>query len=105
MEEKFGEGGTYADAEVFAQAYKDTPTAETYMQNAGHPPAEAVEYTKEICRYLVDTYGRFPAHTDAFHLPGVWVQFSHLEIEYYERFGHPAHARRQAEGKEIWDRR
>ena len=34
-----------------------------------HPP-EAVKYTKEICRYLVETYGRFPAHTDAFHLPG-----------------------------------
>jgi hypothetical protein len=105
MEEKFGQGGTYADAEVFAQVYKDTATAETYMQNAGHPPAEAVEYTKEICNYLVDTYGRFPAHTDAFHLPGVWVQFSHLELEYYERFGNPAHTRRQAEGKEIWDRR
>ena len=70
LEEKFGEGGTYADAEVFAQVYKDSATAETYMKHAGHPPAEAVEYTKEICRYLVDTYGRFPAHTDAFHLPG-----------------------------------
>jgi hypothetical protein len=105
LEEKFGEGGTYADAEVFAQTYKDTATAETYMKHAGHPPAEAVEYTKEICRYLVETYGRFPAHTDAFHLPGIWVQFSHLELEYYERFGNPAHTRRQAEGKEIWDRR
>ncbi len=104
LEEKFGDGGTYADAEVFGQVYKDTATAETYMKNAGHPPREAVEYTKEICRYLVDTYGRFPAHTDAFHLPGVSVQFSHLELEYYERFGSPAHTRRQAEGKEIWNR-
>jgi hypothetical protein len=104
LEEKFGANGTYKDAEVFAQAYKDEATAETYMRNAGHPPKEAVEYTKEICRYLVDTYGRFPAHTDAFHLPGIWVQFSHLEIEYYERFGSPAHTRRQSEGKEIWKR-
>jgi hypothetical protein len=104
LEEKFGEGGTYADPEVFGQVYKDRATAETYMKNAGHPPAEAVQYTKEICRYLVETYGRFPAHTDAFHLPGVWVQFAHLELEYYERFGNPAHTRRQAEGKEIWNR-
>ena len=58
-------GGTYTNAEVFAQSYKDKATAETYMKHAGHPPAEAIEYTKEICRYLVDTYGRFPAHTDA----------------------------------------
>ena len=68
------------------------------MRNAEHHPPEAIEYTKEICRYLVETYGRFPAHTDAFHLPGIWVQFSHLEIEYYERFGNPGHARRAGRG-------
>ena len=46
-----------------------------------------------------------PHYTDAFYLPGTWVQFSHLEIEYYERFGNPGHARRAAEGREIWGRR
>ena len=105
LEEKFGPGGTYQDAEVFAQSYKDKATAETYMKHAGHPPAEAIEYTKEICRYLVDTYGRFPAHTDAFHLPGIWVQFSHLEIEYYEQYASERHIQRQREGREIWERR
>lgn len=68
-----------------------------------HPP-EAIAYTKEICRYLVETYGRFPAHTDAFHLPGIWVQFSHLEVEYYDRFAEPGFARRASEGREIWGR-
>jgi hypothetical protein len=105
LEEKFGSGGAYADPEVFGQAYRDRASAERYLNQAPHHPPEAVAYTKEICRYLVETYGRFPAHTDAFYLPGTWVQFSHLEIEYYERFGHPGHARRQAEGKEIWARR
>ncbi len=105
LEEKFGAGGAYADADVFGQAYRDRASAERYLNQAPHHPPEAVEYTKEICRYLVETYGRFPAHTDAFYLPGTWVQFSHLEVEYYERFGNPAHARRQAEGKEIWARR
>jgi hypothetical protein len=66
-----------------------------------HPP-EAVAYTKEICRYLVETYGRFPAHTDAFHLPGIWVQFSHLELEYYEKYYQPALFRRQAAHKATW---
>jgi hypothetical protein len=105
IEEKFGPGGAYADPQVFGQAYKDTASAEGYLRLAEHHPPEAIEYTKEICRYLVETYGRFPAHTDAFYLPGTWVQFSHLEIEYYERFGNPAHARRAAEGREIWGRR
>ena len=104
LEEKFGPGGTYTDAEVFAQSYKDQAAAETYMKAAGHPSAEAIAYTKEICRYLVDTYGRFPAHTDPFHLPGVWVQFSHLEIEYYEQYASPRHVHRQAEGRAIWKR-
>ena len=53
---------------------------------------------------MVDTYGRFPAHTDAFYLPGIWVQCSHLELEYYERFADPGHTRRAAEGKAIWER-
>ena len=74
-------------------------------KHAGHPPAEAIEYTKEICRYLVDTYGRFPAHTDAMYVPGIWVQFSHLEIEYYEQYASERHIKRQAEGREIWDRK
>lgn len=46
---------------------------------ANQPPRpEAVEYAKEICNYIYDIYGRFPAHSNAFHLPGVWLQFSHL---------------------------
>jgi hypothetical protein len=89
IEEKLS--GPYG-AEAFGQARART-----------HPP-EAIAYTKEICRYLVETYGRFPAHTDAFHLPGIWVQFSHLEVEYYERFAEPGFARRAAEGREIWGR-
>jgi hypothetical protein len=95
----------YGDPDVFGQSYRDRASAEAYLARAQPHPREAVEYTKEICRYLVETYGRFPAHTDAFYLPGTWVQFSHLEIEYYERFGHPGHARRAAEGREIWNRR
>jgi hypothetical protein len=105
LEEKYGSGGAYADADVFGQAYRDRSAAESYLGHAEHHPKEAIEYTKEICRYLVETYGRFPAHTDAFYLPGTWVQFSHLDIEYYEQFGAPGHARRAAEGRDIWQRR
>jgi hypothetical protein len=105
LEAKFGENGTYRDAEVFAQRYRDKEAGQAYLELANPHPPEAVQYAKEICRYLVETYGRFPAHTDAFYLPGIWVQFSHLEIEYYERFAAPEHARRAAEGKAIWGRR
>jgi hypothetical protein len=105
LEEKFGPGGAYADPKVFGQAYKSPQHAEAYLKAAKHHPPEAIEYTKEVCTYLVDTYGRFPAHTDAFYVPGIWVQCSHLDVEYYERFAAPGHAHRQAEGRAIWGRR
>ncbi|HZO61370.1 MAG TPA: hypothetical protein VFB35_00150 [Gaiellaceae bacterium] len=104
IEEKYGPNGTYTDTDTFARAYRDRAAAEAYLRHAEPHSKETIAYTKEICRYLVETYGRFPAHTDAFHLPGIWVQFSHLEIEYYERFAAPGHARRQAEGRELWGR-
>lgn len=105
LEEKLGaQGGAYGDAEVFGQVYRDRKQSETFRTQAKPFPPEAVEYTKEICRYLVDTYGRFPAHTNAFHVPGIWVQFSHLELDFYERYANPGHFRRQAEGREIWGR-
>ena len=47
-------------------------------------------------------YGRFPAHVNSFYCPGMWIQFAHLELEYYEQFADPEHARRAAEGRELW---
>ena len=77
-----------------------------YMKHAGHPPAEAIEYTKEICRYLVETYGRFPAHTDAVppagHLGAVLAPGDRVLRAVREP---SATSQRQAEGREIWDRR
>jgi len=32
------------------------------------------------------------------------VQLSHLEIEYYDRFAVGDHARRAADGRQIWGR-
>jgi hypothetical protein len=102
LADKFGSHGPYGDKETFARAYRDQGVADAYLRLAAPHPKEAVEYTKEICRYLYETYGRFPAHTDAFHLPGLWAQFSHLELGYYERYSNPDHFRRQAERPQVW---
>ena len=104
LEEKFSAGRVYGDPELFGQAYRDPSTAASYLSYAKPHPPEAVQYTKEICKYLVDTYGRFPAHVDAFTVPGIWVQLSHLDIDYYDRFAKPGHVRRQSEGRGIWER-
>ena len=102
LDEKFGNQGTYRDVAQFARAYRSVADAEAYLQRAQQYSAKTVEYMKVLCNYIYDTYGRFPAHVDAFHLPGVWMQFSHLELEYYEKYFDPALYSRQAEHERLW---
>jgi hypothetical protein len=102
MEMKFGPDGCYGDKEVFARAYSSGAAAEEYLANAEPYKPEVVEYTKEICRYILDTYGRFPAHVNAFYCPGMWIQFSHLELEYYEKYAAPSFFERQARHDSVW---
>ena len=102
VKEKYGPDGAYGDQLVFARAYREKAYAQDFLKNAGRATPEAIDYAKEICNYVYDTYGRFPAHVNAFHVPGVWIQFSHLELEYYRKYFEPGLYRRQAEHGEIW---
>ncbi|HVG23151.1 MAG TPA: hypothetical protein VND45_03265 [Thermoanaerobaculia bacterium] len=95
VDEKYGPSGNYGDVKVFSRAYNSVEHAEAYLKNARHFSKDAIAYTKDICNYLYDTYGRFPAHVDAYYSPGMWLQFSHLELEYYDRFYDPAQFARQ----------
>lgn len=102
LHSKYGEGGCYRDTEVFSRPYKAAVMGEEYLRNASRYSPRAIAYTKEICNYIFDTYGRFPAHVDAFYTPGIWVQFSHLDLEYYEQFFDPRLYRRQAQHGASW---
>jgi hypothetical protein len=100
--EKYGPKGMYGDAAGFAIPYKNAADANEYLKLQAPFSPQAIEYTKEICTYLFDTYGRFPAHVDAFHVPGIWLQISHLELEYYERFFKQSLVERQAAHAATW---
>jgi hypothetical protein len=102
VERKMGTQGAYGNKEIFATAYRDQKVADAYLKQARPFSKEVIQYTKDICNYLYDTYGRFPAHTDAFYLPGIWAQFSHLELEYYEKYASPGHYKRQAAHANVW---
>lgn len=102
LEAKYGARGSYGDAEVFSRPYRDPRSGPEYLRQATHFSDRAIGYTKEICAYLYETYGRFPAHVDAFHTPGMWVQFSHLEMEYYDRFFDLRQFTRQAQHDALW---
>lgn len=100
---KYGaEGGAYGDESVFARPYRDEDDARSYLKKASHFGPKQIEYVKEICNYVYDTYGRFPAHVDAFYTPGMFLQFHHLELDYYDRFFEPDQYRRQAAHDRIW---
>jgi hypothetical protein len=102
LEEKYGNQGTYRDVAQFARAYRAVEHAEAYLRVSQPYSTKTVEYMKVICNYIYDTYGRFPAHVDAFYAPGVWLQFSHLELEYYEKYFEPSLYARQAAHESVW---
>lgn len=103
IEEKYGPSGTYGDQKIFDRSYLKPEYGDAYLKmSARRPTPEAIGYAKEICNYIYDTYGRFPAHTNAIHVPGVWLQISHLELEFYEKYFGRDLYHRQAMHHEFW---
>ena len=93
----------YADADVFGRGYRDPATSlPKFAADAVRYSPEVIAYTKDICNYIVDTYGRFPAHVDAWMLPGTWVQVCHVELEYYEKYFAPGQYARQREHSALF---
>ncbi|MGA7773997.1 MAG: hypothetical protein WCA25_13760 [Pseudolabrys sp.] len=102
IEEKYGSAGIFTDPTLISRAYKNPTDAETYLRLENRHPPEAIRYTKDICNYIYETYGRFPAHIDAFYTPGFWVQVHHLELDYYLSFFDPYLWRNQAAHNHHW---
>lgn len=82
---KFGPDGIYKDTALFDRIYKGD-YARRYLGDAAEYSNDVIECVKDICNYIYETHGRFPAHCDAIHVPGIWLQAHHVELEYYERF-------------------
>lgn len=98
---KYGPGGTY-DPALLGLGYADPGAASKFLSHGARYDDRAVAYVKEICNYIFDTYGRFPAHVDAWHVPGTWLQVSHPELEYYEKTVPPAFFERQRAHASMW---
>ena len=82
---KFGPDGVYKDEALFARIYKDD-YGERYLNEARIYNSDVIECVKDVCNYIYDAHGRFPAHCEAIHVPGIWLQVHHLELPYYERY-------------------
>ncbi|MGC3994190.1 MAG: hypothetical protein QM779_08810 [Propionicimonas sp.] len=104
VEEKYRNqaGFSYANSELWSRVYRNADDARTYTDRGSRFGPRQIQYVKDACNYIYETYGRFPAHVDAFYTPGMWLQFSHLELEYYDRYFDPAQYTRQAAHDALW---
>lgn len=98
---KYGEGGIYKDPRYFDRVFKPG-LAERFLEEVPHHPEEVVACVKDVCHYIYDTYGRFPAHVDAMFVPGIWVQAHHLDLKYYDAFYKGGYSDAQATHQRLW---
>ena len=67
------------DEKLFAEIYKDD-YGHRYLERGGRLHAtDVIDCVRDICTYIYETHGRFPAHCDAIHVPGVWLQVHHVD--------------------------
>jgi len=85
MRSKFGAGGIYKDTALFAQIYREDYGGR-YLTEAEEYGGDVVACVRDVCNYIYDTHGRFPAHCEAIFAPGIWLQAHHVDTEYYQRF-------------------
>ena len=57
-----------------------------YLKEASVYSKDVIECTRDICTYIYETHGRFPAHVETIHAPGIWLQVHHVEQEYYDAY-------------------
>ena len=61
-----------------------------------------IDCVRDVCNYIYETHGRFPAHCEAIHVPGIWLQIHHVEVPYYERFFKNGLSENQRQHQERW---
>ncbi|MGO9904856.1 MAG: hypothetical protein ACLP4R_14300 [Solirubrobacteraceae bacterium] len=92
LEQRWGAQGIFSAPERRPIPWRSSEIARAVPR----PSDEAIDATKTLCRYIWNTYGRFPATLDPF-LMTVWYQAAHLDIEFYDRYyppeALPAHVR------------
>lgn len=81
VESKFGMGGLYTDP---ANTPWKSPAGQAAPQIAPHEQ-RTIEAVIQFCNYVYRTYGRFPAHVDAFKTV-IAFQAHHIDQGFYDKF-------------------
>lgn len=102
IEEKFGQRGVYNDKETFQRIYKED-FGVRYIKEAAEYSEDVINCARDVCNYIYDTHGRFPAHCDAIHVPGIWLQAHRVDVPYYEKFFRNGLTDVHRKHAEMWD--
>ncbi len=84
VQRKFGRDGVFGER-VSASAWIDP---ETVGKAANRPNQANIDAVVAYCRYIHQTYGRFPAYAAPFRT-SVAFQAGHLDLEFYNRYYRP----------------
>jgi hypothetical protein len=101
LESKYGKGGVYDDPTYFDRIFKEGLT-QSYLREVPHYTEEAIECAKDICTYIYEKHGRFPAHCDAMYVPGLWLQAHHLDTHYYDLLFKRGYSESHRRHQELW---
>jgi hypothetical protein len=101
---KFGPNGIYRDKATFDKIYRER-FGETYLKEASDYSQDVIDCARDICTYIYETHGRFPAHADAIHAPGIWLQVHRIELEYYDKFFRNGLTQAHREHDALWGER
>ncbi len=61
---------------------------EGVLEEVERPNKDEIQVVKDICNYIYDTYGRFPAFSDPMFLRFM-VQAHHLDLDFYDEYYPP----------------
>jgi hypothetical protein len=82
---KFGPEGIFNPESGKPAPYRD---AADFLRQVPRTREKTIECTKDICNYIWDTYGRFPALLDPMVMY-IWIQAQHIELEFYDKYYRP----------------
>ena len=101
VELKYGTQGIYEDKKYFGEIFKNDG-GQRYLKEVPHYDPRVVQCVKDVCTYIYETHGRFPAHVDAIYVPGVWLQVHHLDLDYYDKLVNGGYTDTHKRHQELW---
>jgi hypothetical protein len=101
VDSKYRAGGTYSDDAYFRRIFQGD-RGKKYLREVPHYTDDVIACAKDICTYIYERHGRFPAHCDAIYAPGVWLQAHHLDLNYYDTLFNGGYTETQQEHQQRW---